>query len=324
MDAAQAGYLDQSTFRNTGGKSLELRLGARGDIAGRNRPQPDFERWAWPVMRWYLQQGGQLVTHPVFSLQEELQNNEEPLCRKIRHRVGPFWFGYANGRALGLLARLDINAPLEFRAEYDRFHKQKDGKALRLDEIDAHWSWQTTEAIVIEPGASVTISRRVMLLDGQGGIDAADARGLVAYLDAPPYRDAGERIEVAADLASDRQRNVIVSLLMGKDDSNAVVVHAPQTFKLTAGRTSQILFDVTWAVTPESRLTLLVEEANGEPLRIEKTVVVGTSTDKGRHLAKEYHRKFPTAADFRGTLREFGQALINPEERLRVAGRLPS
>ncbi len=323
MHAAQAGYCDQSIFRNTGGKALQLQLGARGDVAGRKRPQPDFERWAWPVMRWYLPQGSQLATRPVFWLQEDLQNNEKPLCHVIRQRAGPFCFGYVNGRALGLLVRLDLDAPIEFRAEYDRFHKRDDGKPVRLKEIDTQWSWRAEKALVLEPGAAVTIRRRVMLLNGQGGIDAIDPQGLAAYMDVPPYRDPEERIEVSAHLASDRVRNVKVSLLMGNGNANTVEVHPPQTVKLAAGRTRNILLDVARAVAPQSRPTLLVEEADGEPLRVEKTVVVGTSSEEGRRLAKEYRRKFPLAADFKGTLREFGRTLINPKERLRVADGFP-
>ena len=170
---------------------------------------------------------------------------------------------------------------------------------------------------------SVTIKRHVMLLNGQVGIDTVDPSGLVAYMDVPPYRDPGERIEVAAYLASDRERNVKVSLLMCNGDETAAEIHPPQTIKLSAGRTRNIVLDVARAVAPKSRLTLLVEEADTEPLRIEKTVSVGTSTSDGQRLAKEYRRKFPVASDFRGTLRELGQALITPRERLRVADGFP-
>ena len=323
MRANEAGYHDESTLLNTGSEPLELHLGAQGDVAGRKRPEPDVERWAWPVMRWYLPQGDLMITRPVFWLQDELQNNKKPLCQVIRHREGPFWFGYANNRALGLLVRLDLAMPIKFRAEHDRFRDQENGNPVRLKEFDTQWSWQAENPVILKPGDSVTIKRHVMLLNGQVGIDTVDPSGLAAYMDVPPYRDPGERIEVAVCLASDRERNVKVSLLMCNGDETAAEIHPPQTIKLSAGRTRNIVLDVARAVAPKSRLTLLVEEADTEPLRIEKTVSVGTSTSEGQRLAKEYRRKFPVASDFRGTLRELGQALITPRERLRVADGFP-
>ena len=318
----EAGYTDQSEFLNTGTQPLKLRLGARGNLAG-NRPEPDFEHWAWPIMRWYLPEGDKWRTQPVYYLQEELQNNKKPLCKIIRHQGSSFRFGYVNGRALGLLARLDINRPLVFRAEYDRFRKESNGETVRLPEIDTHWSWQAEKPLVLKPAESVVCRRRIVLLNGQGGIDAVDPAGLVAYLDVPPYREPGERIEAAAYLSSDRPRNVNVSLQMQSQDSKTHEIHPPRLVALTAGKTREILLDIPKAVAPECRLTLVVQEAVNDPLRVEKTVIVGTSTDAGRRLAEEYRRKYPVAADFEGTLRELGRSLMDPKKRLRVADGFP-
>ncbi|MBN2293022.1 MAG: hypothetical protein JXM70_11390 [Pirellulales bacterium] len=323
MHDTQAAYDDLSEFRNTSTAPVELQLAARGDVAGRNRPEPDFQRWAWPVMRWYLPDNGRFITHPVFHLQKELQNNDKPLSKKIRQDSEPFTFGYVNGRALGFLIGLEIDIPIEFQIQYDRFRGSKDGKPVRLNEIDTQWSWRVEKPLVLKPGNSVIIRRRVMLLDGQGGVDAIDPKGLVAYLDVPPYRDTDERIEVAAQLNSDRRRTVKVSLLLDGGKDKPAVVHEPQTMELPAGRSREIVFDVAHAIAPRSHLALVVEQPDGKPLCVTKTVSVGTSTDEGRGLAKEYHRRYPLAADFQGTLEELGRALINPKKRLRVADGFP-
>ena len=207
----------------------------------------------------------------------------------IERPDGTFRFARLDERGLGLHVNLDVGQPFKFS-----------------NTSDAGWLWKT-EQVELAPGAEFRIRCRITLLDGLPHIDTSHNSGILAWLDCPEYRDSGERIETSAFLASDRRRDVNVSVFKKAAESGEWILHAKVPVPCGAGKTVEKMLDMENANPGVMDIALVVSENDEELLRVEKRVFIGEDTPDGKSLAVEYRRKFPDGEMFEGTLRELGR-----------------
>ncbi len=319
IEPEAAGYRDEITYHNRGSKPLVLRVGQTAEVSGSREDGPKPTRWAWPSMRWFLPERALFATQAVHFMMPELATNQRPVTRTIHVADGsPLRFGFVNGQALGLLTDVRVGGPVELEVLFDRFPSPEPGRP-RCKEVWTRASWQTARDTTLKPGDRLVVKQHVMLLNGQGSVDSWDGDDMAAALDAPAYRDPGEPVDAAARLASDRPQSVRLRWLVQAGPSSDWQEHATQNITLPAGSTVDVPLTTLPAAEPSTRLAIVVESASGKHLRIDKTVLAGQSDAEAARLSSEYHRRFPTAVDFEGTLEQFGRGLIDASRKMRIA-----
>ncbi|MBN1674168.1 MAG: hypothetical protein JXR37_24175 [Kiritimatiellae bacterium] len=308
MRAGEAAFDDLLTCRNSGREPLQLAISSASDVTG---PAYDPNNWTFPQMRFFLpREKGYGRVDVNYSLDayagKLLGRGKGPVVNESRHARGPVRFAFTSIRALGLHIALECDLPIAFTETHD-LHKQPDNPAVRTRSAKLGWAWQCGPA-ALRPGAALAVRRRVLLLNGQPDLDICAGPGVLAWFDVPPYRDAGERIEISGFLSADSDRELEISAYRKALGADRWEPYGTAQARCQAGRVREVPLDVEQAPQcPGLDLAFVVTQSGTELCRVEKRICLTPDTAEGAELAKEYRRRFPDGETFEGTLRELGR-----------------